>query len=200
MFTFFLKGMGLSASLIMAIGSQNAHVLRMGLRREHVALTVLACVVCEALLIAIGILGMGTLLSNNPLWMRIASWGGAAFLFWYGVRAMRSAMQSHSLRVSGGEQAMNWRPALAAVLAVTLLNPHVYLDLLVLLGAVGAQQPGQGKFWFGLGALCNAALWYGLLGYGARLLAPLFARPLAWRILDAAIAVMMWALAIQLLM
>jgi len=198
MLTFFLKGMGLSASLIMAIGSQNAHVLRMGLRREHVALTVFACVICEAVLIAIGILGMGTLLSTYPLWIRIASWGGAAFLFWYGLRAMRSAMQSHSLRVSGGE-AMNWRPALAAVLAVTLLNPHVYLDLLVLLGAVGAQQPGNGKFWFGLGALCNAALWYGLLGYGARLLTPLFALPIAWRILDIVIAVMMWTLAIQLL-
>ncbi|MBI3285426.1 MAG: amino acid transporter [Burkholderiales bacterium] len=199
MWTFFLKGMGLSASLIMAIGSQNAHVLRMGLRREHVALTVLVCVACEAVLIAAGILGMGRLLSSDAALLRLASWGGAAFLFWYGWRALRSALRANSLQTQTDAQVMNLKQALAAVLAVTLLNPHVYLDLLVLLGAVGAQQAGPGKLWFGLGALCNAALWYAALGYGARLLAPCFAQPIAWRILDGGIAAMMWALALSLL-
>lgn len=200
MLTFFLKGMGLSASLIMAIGSQNAHVLRMGLRRDHVAITVLVCVACEAVLIAMGIMGMGSLLSHNPAWMRVASWGGAVFLFWYGARALRSALQTQTLQVAGGDTKISRVQALAAALAVTLLNPHVYLDLLVLLGVVGAQQEGQGKLWFGLGALCNAAIWYMALGYGARLLTPLFARPVAWRILDGGIAIMMWALALNLLL
>ncbi|MDE2428879.1 MAG: amino acid transporter [Burkholderiales bacterium] len=200
MWMVFFKGMGLSAGLIMAIGSQNAHVLRMGLRRQHVGLTVLTCIACEIALISAGILGVGTLIASHASLLTLARWGGAAFLFWYGWRAWRSALQTQTLHVSQGEQLPRRAQALAAVLGVTLLNPHVYLDTVILLGAVGGQQAGTGKFWFGLGAIANATIWYLALGYGARLLAPVFENPQAWRRLDAAIGLMMWGLALSLLL
>ena len=200
MLTFFLKGMGLSAGLIMAIGSQNAHVLRMGLRREHVALTVATCIVCEILLITAGIAGIGEAIGHSPSGLSIAKWGGALFLCWYGFRSWRAAWHHQSLLPQALPDSDGAMRALLAVLAVTLLNPHVYLDTVVLLGAVGAQQPDDGKWWFALGAMANASIWYLALGYGARLLAPWFAQPVAWRILDGGIAVMMWALAAALIL
>ncbi|WP_394778905.1 LysE/ArgO family amino acid transporter [Undibacterium sp.] len=199
MLSFYLKGLGLGAGLIMAIGSQNAHVLRMGLRRQHVGLTVLACIICECLLVSSGVAGMGRLIEGQPLLLLAARWGGAAFLFWYGLRAWRSALSDHTLNAEAKPAAVSTRQALLAVLAVTLLNPHVYLDTVVLLGAVGGQQPGQGKWWFALGAISTAVPWFCALGYGARLLSPWFAKPRAWRILDGIVGVIMLALAVSLL-
>ncbi|MFZ6647253.1 LysE/ArgO family amino acid transporter [Undibacterium sp. TJN25] len=199
MLPFYLKGLGLGAGLIMAIGSQNAHVLRMGLRRHHVGLTVLACIVCEALLISAGVAGMGRLIEGQPLLLLLARWGGAAFLTWYGLRAWRSALSDHTLNADAKPTVLSARQALLSVLAVTLLNPHVYLDTVMLLGAIGGQQPGQGKWWFALGAVSTAIVWFCALGYGARLLSPLFAKPRAWRILDGAVGVIMLVLAVSLL-
>lgn len=196
---FFLKGLGLGAGLIVAIGSQNAHVLRMGLRRRHVGLTVLVCIACEALLITIGVAGIGTLVERSPVLLAAARWGGALFLAWYGLRAWRSAFDRHALDAGARAQDIGAREALLTVLAVTLLNPHVYLDTVVLLGAVGGQQGPQGKWWFALGAMSAGAIWFMLLGFGARLLAPWFARPSAWRLLDAVIGAVMLALAATLL-
>lgn len=191
----YLKGLGLGAGLIVAIGAQNAHVLRIGLRGRHVGLTVLVCIACEVALISVGVAGIGTLVESNPVLLGIARWGGAAFLAWYGLRAWRAALRPHAL--NPGAQTDEWTRgrALAAVLAVTLLNPHVYLDTVVLLGAIGGQHGPQAKWWFGLGAMSAALAWFTLLGYGARLLAPWFARPAAWRVLDGLIGLVMLALA-----
>lgn len=191
---FYLKGLGLGASLIVAIGSQNAHVLRMGLRRQHVALTVAVCVVCEMLLIAAGVAGIGALLAAHPALVAWARWGGAAFLVWYGLRSWRSAFGRHALHASQADTPTR-HAALTTVLAVTLLNPHVYLDTVVLLGSVAAQQGSDGKWWFALGAMSAGLAWFTLLGFGARLLSPWFARPLAWRLLDGAVGTVMLVLA-----
>ncbi len=192
---FYLKGLGLGAGLIIAIGSQNAHVLRMGLQRQHVGLTVLVCILCDAALIAAGVAGMGAVIKDNALLLGAARWGGAAFLFWYGLRAWHAAMSRDTLNAGTQATALSAKQALSAVLAFSLLNPHVYLDTVVLLGAIGGQQPGIGKLWFALGAISSSVLWFVSLGFGARLLSPLFARPVTWRILDGVIGVVMFALA-----
>ncbi|MEQ6291329.1 LysE/ArgO family amino acid transporter [Vogesella sp. GCM10023246] len=196
----FFKGMGLGASLIMAIGSQNAHVLRMGLLCQHVGVTVLVCIVCDMLLISAGVAGMGALIEQSPLLLELARWGGAVFLFWYGLRAWRAVLANDSLAVAAGSVRIPLRQALTTVLALTLLNPHVYLDTVVLLGSIGGQQPVDSRLWFALGAGCASLLWFLSLGYGARLLAPLFARPLSWRVLDGVVGAVMWSLAGALVM
>jgi L-lysine exporter family protein LysE/ArgO len=197
---FYLKGLGLGAGLIVAIGSQNAHVLRMGLRRQHVGLTVLVCILCETLLIFAGVAGVGTLVERSPVLLGLARWGGAAFLAWYGLRAWRSVFGKHALNAAPHTIELSARQALTTLLAVTLLNPHVYLDTVVLLGAVGGQQGPHGKWWFALGAISAAAAWFTLLGFGARLLSPWFAKPSAWRALDGAIGAVMLMLAAALAM
>jgi len=196
--SFYLKGLGLGAGLIVAIGSQNAHVLRMGLRRQHVGLTVLVCILCEALLISLGVAGVGTMVERSPVLLAAARWGGALFLAWYGLRAWRSAFGRHALNAAPHTVEVGVREAVGTVLAVTLLNPHVYLDTVVLLGAIGGQQGPEGKWWFAMGAVTAGAVWFVLLGFGARLLAPWFARPSAWRLLDGVIGVVMLLLAATL--
>ena len=196
--SFYLKGLGLGAGLIVAIGSQNAHVLRMVLKRQHVGLTVAVCILCEVLLISVGVAGVGTMVERSPLLLSLARWGGALFLVWYGLRAWRSAFGRHALSAAPNTE-IGLREALLTVLAATLLNPHVYLDTVVLLGAIGGQQGPEGKWSFALGAMTAAAVWFALLGFGARILAPWFAKPAAWRLLDAIIGVVMLSLAVTLL-
>lgn len=192
---YYLKGLGLGAGLIVPIGAQNAHVLRMGLVRQHVGLTVLTCIACEAILISIGVAGVGSIVQRSPVLLALARWGGAAFLAWYGLRAWRMAVRPHAMGAAPHAAGLTARHALATVLGVTLLNPHVYLDTVVLLGAIGAQQGTQGKWWFALGAMSAAAVWFSLLGFGARLLSPWFAKPAAWRMLDGLIGTVMLVLA-----
>jgi L-lysine exporter family protein LysE/ArgO len=192
---FYLKGLGLGAGLIIAIGSQNAHVLRMGLRQQHVGLTVLLCIVLDVLLICLGIAGMGAAIEGNPVLLGLAQWGGVVFLSWYGLRAWRAAWASHAQHLNQQAAVMSATQAVTAIVALSLLNPHVYLDTVLLLGAIGGQQAGAGKLWFALGAITSSVIWFALLGYGARLLSPLFARPLAWRVLDGIIGAVMLGLA-----
>jgi len=192
------KGMGLGGGLIIAIGSQNAYLLRQALKREYVYTCVAICIVCDVLLIAAGVAGMGQVITGAPallFWIKIA---GAGFLFWYGVRAAYSACQSSALDMGKQPTAGSRRQVIAAMLAFSLLNPHVYLDTVVLLGSIGGQQPGDGSFYFAAGAMLASILWFLSLGFGARYLIPVFNRPLAWKILDGAIAGMMWGLAISL--
>ena len=191
----YLKGLGLGAGLIIAIGAQNAHVLRMGLKRQHVALTVGVCILCDVLLIAAGVAGMGVVIGRHPPLLALARWGGAGFLAWYGLRAWRAAWTRSALAVEAGVAALDPRQALTLVLALSLLNPHVYLDTVVLLGAIGGQQAGIGKLWFAAGAMSASAAWFLALGFGARVLSPLFSRPMAWRALDGMIGVVMLGLA-----
>lgn len=191
-----LAGFALGLSLILAIGAQNAFVLRQGMMRQHVLAVVLVCAVSDAVLIAAGVAGFGALTTAIPgleLWMRLA---GAAFLLWYGARTLLSAWRGGAaLRASEGTHGL--RRAILTCLAFTWLNPHVYLDTVVLLGAVSVQY--ENRLAFGAGAVTASFAFFFALGFGARALAPVFARPAAWRVLDAGVGLTMWAIAAKLL-
>ncbi|MBP6763927.1 MAG: amino acid transporter [Rubrivivax sp.] len=187
-------GAALGLTLIVAIGAQNAFVLRQGLRREHVGAIVAFCAASDAILMWAGVAGLAQLLGARPA---LAAWltaGGAAFLTMYGLRALWRAARPAALQAAQDHGAISLASALAQTAAFTLLNPHVYLDTVVLVGSVGAQL-GEQRWWFAAGAALSSVLWFTALGYGARLLAPVFARPRAWQVLDALIGVVMLVLA-----
>jgi L-lysine exporter family protein LysE/ArgO len=199
-----LAGLGLGLSLIIAIGAQNAFVLRQGLRREHVLAVVLICAVSDAVLIIVGVAGGGALFTALPWLVEIIRWVGAAFLITYGVLAAVRAIRrpkpdADGLRSDTGPGTTSLVVAITTCLALTWLNPHVYLDTVLLLGSVGSTH-GADRWWFAGGATLGSILWFTSLGFGARLLAPLFAKPLAWRILDGIIAIVMIAIALSLLL
>lgn len=194
----FFKGMGLGGSLIVAIGSQNAYLLRQALKREFVLVCVAICVLCDVVLIGAGVAGMGELITQAPSLLLLIKLAGAGFLGWYGLRAARSALQPGSMQAQADSAASERRTVVAAMLAFSLLNPHVYLDTVVLLGSIGGQQAGMGRWYFAAGAMLASLLWFTSLGFGARYLTPVFARARAWQILDAVIALVMWSLAISL--
>ena len=199
MITAALAGLGLGFSLIVAIGAQNAFVLRQGLLRQHVLVVVAICALSDIVLITLGIAGAGAVFTAVPWLVELVRWAGAAFLFVYGLLAARRALRPKTLQAADETKAPTSVLAVAGtVLALTWLNPHVYLDTLVLLGSVGSTH-GDGRWAFGAGAAVASILWFALLGFGARLLAPVFARPVAWRVLDAVIAVVMITLAVMLL-
>lgn len=196
------QGLALGLGLIVAIGAQNAFVLRQGLRREYVGSVVLFCMASDTLLISAGVLGLAQLLGEQPVLTRWLGWGGAAFLGVYGLRAIWRTLgrmhQPQSLQacIDPADHAPATRTAvLAQAAAFTLLNPHVYLDTLVLVGSIGAQHPTPMRGWFVLGCSLGSALWFTLLGYGAGQLAPVFAKPKAWQCLDAIVGLTMLALA-----
>lgn len=193
-----LTGFALSASLIVAIGAQNAYVLRQGLRREQVLLVVTLCAGIDLALIALGVSGVAAGAALHPRLVQWISWLGAAFLLVYGLGAARRALSKESLVLKADVRTKPARQVAAETLAVTLLNPHVYLDTVLLVGAVGAQQTSRGLF-VGGAALASIS-WFGVLGFGARGLTPLFAKPIAWRVLEALVALTMWAIAAALLM
>jgi len=192
-----LSGLGFGLSLIIAIGAQNAFVLRQGLRREHVLPVVAVCAISDAILIAVGVGGLGTLIQLAPWLLIVVRIGGAVFLLAYAVIAARRALRPSKLVTDEqGVRSPLW-PTVLTVLALTWLNPHVYLDTIVLLGSVAGTH-GADRWWFGLGAIVASIVWFSALGFGARLLRPLFARPVSWRVLDAIIAVVMTAIAVSL--
>jgi L-lysine exporter family protein LysE/ArgO len=194
-----LAGFGLGLGLIVAIGAQNAFILRQGLMRRHVFVLCLVCALADAALIVVGVAGFGTLVATSPLLIAIATLGGAAFLIGYGIVAFRRALHPGALKAAGGENG-SLKAALLTCLAFTFLNPHVYLDTVVLVGSLSAQYEGPARAAFGLGAAIGSFAWFFGLGYGARLLAPVFARPCAWRVLDTLIGLLMFALAAGLVM
>jgi L-lysine exporter family protein LysE/ArgO len=189
----------LGLGLIVAIGSQNAFVLRQGLRREHVGAIVLFCAVADAALIAAGVLGMSRALGQRPMLASALALGGAIFLAVYGWQALRRARRPQQLRAAEGGAGLGLAAILAQAAAFTFLNPHVYLDTVLLVGSSGAQQPGALRGWFIVGASAASLLWFASLGYGARWLAPWFARPRAWQVLDGLIGVTMFVLSALLL-
>lgn len=191
----FIQGLALSFGLIVAIGAQNAFVLRQGLRREHVGSIVLFCAMADAVLITAGVMGMAQALGESPALARALALAGAAFLAVYGLQALRRARHSHQLQAAEGGVGLSRSTAMAQAAAFTLLNPHVYLDTVLLVGGIGAQQPAPMRKWFILGAGAASMIWFGLLGFGARWLAPVFARPRAWQVLDGLIGLTMWVLA-----
>jgi L-lysine exporter family protein LysE/ArgO len=192
-------GAGLGASLIVAIGAQNACVLRQGLLRREVGVTVAVCAAFDVLLIGVGVAGMGGIIGRSPVALLVARWAGAAFLCVYGARAFAAAWRGGA-RMQTGASAQGSRLATAlAVVLLSALNPHVYLDTVLLLGSVGGRLPASQRPWFAAGAMSASVLWFSALGYGARFLAPVFARQSAWRILDVCIGVVMWVIALALL-
>lgn len=197
MVTFF-QGMGLGGGLIIAIGAQNAFVLSQGVRRNYPLQTAAVCSICDATLIFVGVSGFGALIASNPHLAQLAAWFGALFLFWYGSRSFRSALQGGKLEADA-EQSLSRRKLLLTTLALTLLNPHVYLDTVVLVGSISGQLADSERYMFGAGAISASIIWFFCLSMGAGLLAPLFRKPVAWRCLDGFVCLTMWTIACSLL-
>ena len=195
MWPVYLQGFALSFGLIVAIGAQNAFVLRQGLRREQVGSVVLFCSMADALLIMAGVFGMAQAIGDRPELARALALAGASFLAWYGWKALQRLRQAASLEAGQAGQGLSRRTILAQAAAFTLLNPHVYLDTVLLVGSLGAQQPIPLQGWFVAGAGTASLIWFSLLGFGARWLAPWFAKPRAWQLLDGLIGITMWTLA-----
>ena len=193
----YLNGLLVAFGLIMAIGTQNAFVLAQSLRREHHLPVAAFCVICDALLVAAGVFGLATILTQSPILLGVARWGGALFLLWYGTQALRRAFSASSLEQSASQTARSLRAVMLSALAVTLLNPHVYLDTVLLIGSLGAQQSVPGAYV--VGAASASLLWFFTLALGAAWLAPWLARPGTWRLLDLLVAAMMYAVAVQLI-
>ena len=193
------QGFGLGASLIVAIGAQNIFVLRQALMRRHVLPVALFCAGTDAVLVVAGALGLGALIKDSPAGLFVIALAGAAFLFWYGVKALRRALRPSALTATE-EGPSDLRGALFTVAAVSWLNPHVYLDTVVLLGGISASYPAGQQVWFVGGAVASSFSWFLGLGYGGRALAPLFRKPAAWRIFDLGVAAVMWLIAARLAM
>jgi L-lysine exporter family protein LysE/ArgO len=193
-----LAGFAFSLSLIIAIGAQNSFVLRQGLRREHVGAVVSICAASDVALIAAGVAGMGALIRRIPHLLTVIEIAGAIFLLGYGALALRRALRPSTLDPAS-TTVTSLRAAVITTIALTYLNPGVYLDTIILLGGVANSHHGQ-QWWFGLGAAIGSVGWFVALGYGARALTPLFAKPVAWRVLDLAIAAVMITVAVRLVL
>ena len=191
------SGLALGLGLIVAIGAQNAFVLRQGLRLEHVAAVVAVCALSDLALIFAGVLGAGAALSRVPWLIPVVCFAGAAFLLCYGALAARRALRPGALLPDAAGARTGLAVTVGTCLALTWLNPHVYLDTVVLLGSM-ASTYGEHRWQFAAGAALGSVVWFTGLGFGARLLRPVFARPAAWRVLDGGIAVVMAALAVSL--
>lgn len=196
----FLSGLMITGGLIMAIGAQNTFVLKQGLLKQHIGWVVGICWLCDVLLISAGVYGMGALLSNSPTAAAALALAGGVFLLVYGINSARAAWQGNKqLAVSSDTtESSTVLKIIATTLALTFLNPHAYVDTVMLIGGSAATLSNDAKLWFLMGALLASAIWFITIGYGSRLLLPLFRRPRTWQILDSVIAVMMLYLAVGL--
>jgi L-lysine exporter family protein LysE/ArgO len=199
LFTLF-KGFSSSASLIIAIGAQNAFVIRQGLLRRYLFLTALICSLLDAVLISLGILGFGHLISSYPLTVEIAKYFAVLFLLAYGAISLKSAFKSNSLRHAEDNDKTSLKKTIFILLALALLNPHAYLDTVILLGTIASQQPVYEQLYFAIGAVSASFVWFFCLTYGSRLLAPLLCKPISWKIIDTLTAFTMWGIATMLLL
>ncbi len=190
--TGFFTGM----SLIVAIGAQNAFVIKQGLLRSHVTLVVFVCSLSDALLIILGTGGLGTIIQSRPDLLDVIRWFGVIYLTWFGFKSVRSALHNETLTASN-QSAESWKKVLLTVLAMTYLNPHVYLDTVIFVGSLANQFESQ-RWYFALGACIASGIWFSAIGYGARSASHLMSKPLFWRVLDSAIAAIMFTLAITL--
>ena len=194
-----MSGLVLGGSLIIAIGAQNAFILRMGLLRRHVFILCMICALSDAMLIALGVAGLGAFVDRNPALLQIISIAGAVFLLSYAFLALKRVFTPHAMQANSHAD-MPLAKAISICLAFTFLNPHVYLDTVVLVGALAAVWQGEQRIVFALGAMAASFIWFFALGYGARLLEPVFEKPISWRVLDAFIAIVMTWLALSLLL
>jgi L-lysine exporter family protein LysE/ArgO len=188
----FLTGL----SLIMAIGAQNAFVIRQGLTRKYVFLVVAICALSDAFLILLGVAGLGALISSLPWLLEIVRWFGVLYLTWFGIKSLRSAFNTQSLDASG-MQSGSAKTVILSVLGFTFLNPHVYLDTVILLGSIG-NQFGPDKWWFALGGMVASIVWFSSIGFGAKAASRFMAKPVFWKVLDLVIAAVMFGIAIML--
>jgi L-lysine exporter family protein LysE/ArgO len=189
-----LTGLVTGLSLIVAIGAQNAFVLRQGLARQHVGIVVAICAMADVALIVAGVAGIGRIVERAPAALDVVRWLGVAFLTWYGVSSLLRARHAEALEAAN-ERALGRRGAAVRATALTFLNPHVYLDTVLLLGSLAAHQGPTGRWWFALGACVASVAWFTALGYGARLLSPLLRKRRAWQVLDVLIGLTMLAIA-----
>lgn len=198
MFAPFIQGFGTSGGLIVAIGAQNAFVLSQGVRGNHHGVIALVCIICDAIFITAGVTGLGAAVSAHPGMSQWVTWAGAGFLFFYGFGSLRSAVKGGSLNEE--DRAMlSLKSAVLATLAVTLLNPHFYLDTVVLIGSVSSRLQGESRLYFLAGSILASTLWFVCLSYGGRMLAPFFKKESAWRILDSLVCMTMWGIGASLL-
>lgn len=190
------SGFFTAISLIAAIGAQNAYVIRQSLTRKHVLLVVVICALADAVLIIAGIAGLGALITSAPMLMEFIRWFGVAYLVWFGIKSVRSAFKIQSLD-AGTAQSAGRKQVVLSILGFTFLNPHVYLDTVILLGSI-ANQFQSDRWWFGFGAMMSSVVWFFSIGYGAKAAAKYMAKPVFWKILDLVIAVVMFSIAILL--
>ncbi|WXL24964.1 LysE/ArgO family amino acid transporter [Ectopseudomonas mendocina] len=191
------NGLLIAAGLIIALGAQNAFVLAQSLRREHHLPVAMLCILCDAILVSVGVFGLAAILAQSPVLLAVARWGGAAFLLWYGAQALLRACRPQALEQTSTNSSRSLRTVMLSALAVTLLNPHVYLDTVLLIGSLGAQQSMPAAYV--LGAASASAIWFLALSIGAASLAPWLARPATWRIIDLCVALMMFSISWQLI-
>ena len=194
--TALLPGFLTGLSLIMAIGAQNAFVIRQGLTRKYVFLVVSICALSDAFLILLGVAGLGALISSLPWLLEIVRWFGVLYLTWFGIKSLRSAFNTQSLDASG-VQSGSAKTVVLSVLGFTFLNPHVYLDTVILLGSIG-NQFGPDKWWFALGGMVASIVWFSSIGFGAKAASRFMAKPVFWKVLDLVIAAVMFGIAIML--
>jgi len=195
----FINGLALGAGLIVAIGAQNAYLLSRALRNQHQYAVALFCSITDASLICLGIFGMGYLVHALPDLLLWISWGGVVFLFIYGALSFKSAAKNHYMEEDYSRSEYSLIKVLTVAASVSLLNPHVYLDTMILLGGISSQYLGSEKLWFGFGAVTASFIWFFGLACGARWLMPVFKKPMAWRILDSLIGIIMWSIAAGLI-
>lgn len=198
MYLALLKGFASSASLIVAIGAQNAFVIRQGLLRSHLLLTAFVCSVIDAMLIVVGVLGFGQIISAYPLLIEITKYFAIIFLFIYGAFSLKSALKAKALEQAKEQMIQSRKKTVILLLALSLLNPHVYLDTVILLGSIASQHPLNEQLYFALGAIGASFVWFFGLSYGSRFLAPFLCNSYGWRIIDTLIAITMWGIAVSL--
>jgi L-lysine exporter family protein LysE/ArgO len=195
----FWAGLMTSAGLIMAIGPQNAFVLKQGLLKNQLLVTALLCSFADTILIFVGVVGVGGILAANALLMTLAKWGGAAFLFYYGYNCFQAALKRNVLKAEAGNDLPGLQKTILMCLALSFLNPHAILDTVVLLGSISSQYQERDRFYFTLGAISMSFIWFFVVCYGARYLAPIFKKPKSWQILDIVIGIMMWGIGLSLI-
>lgn len=192
------QGLAVGFSMIVAIGAQNAFVLTQSLKRNHHLAVAGVCALIDLILISIGVAGLGGWIAQSRSLSLAAALGGAVFLFWFGARALRSALKPGRL-VADGQTPGSLKAVLAATLAISLLNPHVYLDTVLMLGSLSAKYPGSGRYFFGLGACLASVIWFASLALAGRFLVPVFKNPRAWQVLDSLVCLLVWGIALQLI-
>ena len=195
----YLQGFAIGLSLIVAIGAQNAFVLKQGLKKQAVFWVCFVCALSDSILVVLGITGFATVIQLYPELVGFAKWAGAVFLVWYGLQHAIQAFKSNQSLHAGSQNEIQLSKIIIVCLALTWLNPHVYLDTVVLIGSISTQFE-QTKLYFALGVITASWFFFFSLGYGARVLIPVFANPQAWKVLDVVIALIMWSIAISLIM